>query len=201
MESFATIKSFPLEDLDSIIPTLSILEWESGLASMQSLQMAAKGYDPTAYAVPIADVVSTKSSSLVTSHSGAACVLSDINRTSLTTQVMKSETMFQHPFNPPIEGGSLEGMDQLQLHQSDVHALKPTSRKIMDEELTALVDYEKSMNPFLSLPIPPDVEVMHQIYSTPHGNSSMSLNGELKLSNVEDILKMPVIPATVKDGN
>ena len=47
---------------------------------------------------------------------------------------------------------------------------------------------------------PAPMPALNQMYSSPHGNSSMSLSGELMLSDMEDILKMTAVPAQVKDG-
>ena len=263
---------------------------------MQSLQMAANGYDPTVSEVPTAEVVSANSSASATSNSGTACALHDIDRTDLTTQVIKAQTMFQYPPTSPIEGGSFEGVDQpKQLHQSDVPALQTASRKIMENKMAAGIFYRQPINPYLPLPNPPDVDVirtqsypglfqhhnqhhqhqvasgqqismaevnspghtphqqcaaamqtsnfpyfmpqnsissgkssvtysntghgaglanvranrvvppapmpaLHQIYSSPHGNSSMSLTGDPMPSNTEDLWKMPTILGLVKDG-
>ena len=241
--------------------------------------------------------MSTNSSASVTLNNATAPVLHGIDRTDLTTQVIDAQAMSQYPPIPPIEGGSFEGVEQLQLQpkQSDVCALQPASRRIIQRERTAGFVYDQPINPFLPLPNPTDVEVMHtqsyqglsqhhnhhqqhqvasgeqismaemvyqghiphqqwadaqqksnipyfmpqtsishgeslvtysktgqgaglanvtarkvipptpipalhQIYSSPHGNSSMSLSGELSISDVEDVSKMPLVPAPVKDG-
>ena len=166
MESSVSIESLPPEDSDFIIPNLSSLQAHnacslSGEASLQSVQMAANRYTPTASVVPTAEAASVNSSALVASHTGTAPVFRGIYRTTLTTQVIAAQTTFQYPPTPPIEGGSLEGVDKLQLQQSDVRALQPASRRIIEKELTAGVVYDKPINPFPSLPTPPDVEVMH----------------------------------------
>ena len=203
MEFSFSIENLPPEDSDSIIPILSNVRetdacslWE---APLESVQMASDRYIPTTPVVPTAKAAPANSSALVASHAETAPASDDIYGSTLTTPVIAAKTTFQYP-PTPSERGSFEGIDQLQLQQSDVHTLQPVSWRILEEELTAGVVYDQPLNPFPSLPTPPDMEVKHQIYSSPHGNSSMSLSGELTLSDLEGILKVPAIPAPVKDG-
>ena len=165
MESSVSLETLPPEDSDLYIPNLSSVQTQNttslpGENLLQSMQIPAIRYPPTVPVVsPAAATATAIPPTLVAAPAGSGSLIHGIYRTTLTTQVIAAQA-FHYPPTPPIDG-SMEVLDKRRLQPAEPLALTPASQSFMENEVPASVGYDKPINPFPSLPTPPDVEVQH----------------------------------------
>ena len=137
--------AYPPEDPEMLIPTIT----GSDSSNASSLQDSHPVQIPTICYTPAASALVARRAILADTVPGPP-ILQGIQYRTICTQVQFAQTTFHYPPTPPVETGDADrghhsGDSQLPLHQSVIDIEGPSDRAV---------------NPFPSLPTPPDLEAI-----------------------------------------
>lgn len=135
-----SLESLPPEDSDLYIPNLADVQVQSAIRYTPSATSAPGQIPPP----------------LVAAQTPGGSLIQGIYRTTFTTQVIAAQT-FHYPPTPPIDGS---GPDRGEKNHLDVEGqvIPPITPGAIEHDLPVSAGLDKPVNPFPSLPTPPDVE-------------------------------------------